>query len=204
MLRRFLLRNLFSDLVWHVPTKERILYLTFDDGPVPEATPWVISQLASYRASATFFCVGDNVQKHPGIYQDLLNAGHAVGNHTMHHLNGWKTPVNEYLDNTARCALHVMSTMFRPPYGKLKRRQLQALREKYAVVMWDVLSRDYDVSLTGESCAQSVIRRAAPGSIVVFHDSIKAFDRLKVALPAVLRHFSEQGYRFEKLTLKPS
>ena len=199
MLRRFLLRNLFGSLVWHVPARDPVLYITFDDGPIPEVTPWVLDTLDAYHAHATFFCVGDNVRKHPGVYAEVKKRGHAVGNHTMHHLNGWKTPTVKYIDDVNEGAGYIASTLFRPPYGRITRRQLGILKEQYSIIMWDVLSRDYEVGLSGQQCLQNVLRNAKPGSIIVFHDSLKAFPRLKEALPATLEHFHKLGFRFESL-----
>lgn len=184
---------------WSVPTSEKILYLTFDDGPIPEVTPWVLETLRSYDARATFFCVGDNVEKHPDIYRQIQLDGHAVGNHTYHHLNGWQTEHVTYLNNVRRCARMVKSRLFRPPYGRLMPRQREFLQRHFRIVMWDVLSGDYAPEITPEQCLQNVLDNARPGSIIVFHDSLKAERNLRFALPALLEHFAAQGYRFGRL-----
>jgi len=183
---RLLLKAIFGSLVWNIQTKDPLLFLTFDDGPIPEVTPWVLDQLEAAHAKATFFCIGDNVRKHPEIYRAVLEKGHAVGNHTFHHLNGWKTTNEEYFADTEKCSRLVQSPLFRPPYGKIKPGQVSKLKSDYKIIMWDVLSKDYDQSLSGEACLKRVIRNAGPGSILVFHDSLKAKDRLEFALPKVL------------------
>jgi peptidoglycan/xylan/chitin deacetylase (PgdA/CDA1 family) len=196
---RMLLHRLFRSFRWRMPAREKILYLTFDDGPVPAVTPWVLGLLEAYRAKATFFCVGENVTRHPEIYRELLTRGHATGNHTYRHRNGWMTSTSEYIADAERCREVVGSRLFRPPYGKIRPSQVWALRNNYELVMWDVLSKDYDVRLTGRQCLERVVRTAGPGSIVVFHDSVKAAPRLREALPGVLSHFHALGYRFEAL-----
>lgn len=184
---------------WSVPTEERVLYLTFDDGPIPEVTPWVLDTLRPYHAKATFFCVGDNVLKHTAIFRQILDEGHAVGNHTFNHLNGWKTEPAVYLNNVRRCARLVRSRLFRPPYGRLTPRQRAFLERHFKIIMWDVLSGDYDAAISPEQCLQNVLGNARPGSIVLMHDSLKAERNVRYALPAVLEHFAGKGYRFEKL-----
>ena len=194
-----LIQQLLPGFTWRKPSAQKVLYLTFDDGPIPEVTPWVMEQLRRYDARGTFFCVGHNVQKHPEVFDQLLEEGHAVGNHTFHHLDGWNTDTKVYVDNVAACATWVDSNLFRPPYGKLTPAKTQQLRPEYEVVLWDVLSADFDTRLTGEQCWQNVQRNARPGSILVFHDSLKAWDRLSYALPKTLAYFADQGYRFEAL-----
>ncbi|MFN4256636.1 MAG: polysaccharide deacetylase family protein [Saprospiraceae bacterium] len=194
-----LLQALAPSLLWHVETQEKVLYLTFDDGPIPDVTPFVLGELRRFGARATFFCVGDNVQKHPDIFAQILAEGHTVGNHTFNHLNGWKTPLEPYLENVAACAQLVDSQLFRPPYGRLRRAQRKALEGQYRIVMWDVLSGDFDLNIAGEQCLENVLQNALPGSIIVMHDSLKAEPRLRFALPRVLEHFSEAGYVFEEL-----
>lgn len=193
------IQNLFPNYTWKVPTEEKEVYLTFDDGPIPEVTPWVLEQLAEYNAKATFFCVGENVQKHPAVFKAVKAAGHTVGNHTYNHLDGWTTDNIPYFHNTRHSARITGSELFRPPYGKLKPKQAQFLQRHYRIVMWDVLSGDFDPNISKEQCLQNVIRNVAPGSIVVFHDSLKAKEKLEYVLPKVLQHLSEQGYRFEAL-----
>lgn len=194
-----LLQALAPSLLWHVETQEKVLYLTFDDGPIPDVTPFVLGELRRFGARATFFCVGDNVQKHPDIFAQILAEGHTVGNHTFNHLNGWKTPLEPYLENVAACAQLVDSQLFRPPYGRLRRAQRKALEGQYRIVMWDVLSGDFDLNISGEQCLENVLQNALPGSIIVMHDSLKAKPRLRFALPRVLEHFAEAGYVFEAL-----
>jgi len=196
------LKKLYPKLVWHIPVNQRVLYLTFDDGPHPVATPYVLDQLKEYGATATFFCIGKNVQQHPQIYRRILMDGHRVGNHTQNHLNGWKTDDRKYIDNIREAARHIDSGLFRPPYGRISNFQSAILRKEpfnYNIIMWDVLSADFDRALDGERCARNVIRHAKPGSIVVFHDSEKAWDRLRISLPKALGHFREKGYRFDAI-----
>lgn len=188
-------------MVWNIPTQEKTLYLTFDDGPVPEATPYVLDLLKQYNAQATFFCVGENVKKHPALFRRILDEGHATGNHTYHHLNGWKTKNHTYISNIGSADGLIHSRLFRPPYGKLKLSQYAHLKSHYSIIMWDVLSKDYDQSITGEQCLQRVIRKTKPGSILVFHDSIKAFERMQYALPRTLEYFSKKGFAFKKILL---
>lgn len=192
-----------SSLIWRMPaTTEKVLYLSFDDGPHPVATPWVLDELRRYHARGTFFCIGKNVKEQPQIYQRILSEGHRVGNHTFNHLNGWKTDDAVYLENIRAAMTYIDSDLFRPPYGKIGSFQTRLLRESpqhFKIIMWDVLSADFDTRLTGERCARNVLRYSRPGSIVVFHDSEKAFDRLRHALPATLEHFSRLGYRFESI-----
>ncbi|MBX2891523.1 MAG: polysaccharide deacetylase family protein [Saprospiraceae bacterium] len=194
-----LLQAFMPAYTWRLDTQERVLYLTFDDGPIPEVTPWVLDTLRPYQAKATFFCVGDNVVKHPAIFQQILEEGHAVGNHTYHHLNGWHTDAVPYLNNVRRCARVVKSRLFRPPYGRLTPRQRMSLVRHFRIIMWDVLSGDYDVHISPQQCLQNVLDHAQPGSIVLMHDSLKAQRNVRFALPAVLEHYAREGYRFEKI-----
>ncbi|MEY4595084.1 MAG: hypothetical protein RIQ47_1494 [Bacteroidota bacterium] len=191
-----LIQRLFSSLVWRIPQKDKIIYLTFDDGPIPEVTPWVLDELEKHNAKATFFCIGNNVRKHPDVYKKLQLAGHRIGNHTENHLNGWTVYNREYYMNIAQCRRVVKSDLFRPPYGKIRPSQIARIRENYRIIMWDVLSKDYDISLSGEEVYQRVVRNTTPGSIIVMHDSLKAEERLRYALPRILAHFTEQGYKF--------
>ena len=196
------IQNLFPNFTWRIPTSEKTLYLTFDDGPIPEITPWVLEQLRQAQARATFFCVGQNVDRHPEIFESLKLEGHAAGNHTFRHLNGWHTENVPYFQDVRRCARRVKSVLFRPPYGKLKPGQTHFLQRHYRIVMWDVLSADFDTQVTPQRCLDNVLSKVEPGSIVVFHDSLKAFPRLSYTLPRVLEHFSALGYRFESLEEK--
>ncbi|MBU6342507.1 MAG: polysaccharide deacetylase family protein [Bacteroidetes bacterium] len=195
-----LLQSIFSAFEWRIPTADPVLYLTFDDGPIPELTPWVLEILRRYKAKATFFCVGDNVRKHPEIFLQILKDGHKVGNHTYNHLNGWKTPDKTYLENVHKCANLVNSNLFRPPYGRITRSQQKELRNQFRLIMWDVLSGDFDAAITPQKCCDNVLRNARAGSIVVLHDNIKAAQNLRVVLPAILEHFSSIGYRFEAIS----
>ncbi len=190
---------LFPGLIWKMSGNHKEIYLTFDDGPIPEVTPWVLDVLKEYNARATFFCVGDNVRKHPDIFEKVIREGHTVGNHTYNHLSGWATENISYFHNIRHCARKVHSGLFRPPYGKMKPSQVQFLQRHYRIIMWDVLSGDFDRDITPEDCAQNVIQNAGPGSIVVFHDSLKAETNLRYALPHVLNYFTSMGYSFHAL-----
>ena len=198
------LKRLYPGLVWRPasPSDKKTVYLTFDDGPHPDATPYVLDELKRYGARATFFCIGKNVQLYPQIYRRILENGHRVGNHTQNHLSGWKVSDKKYLEDIRDAARYIDSDLFRPPYGRITRFQSKLLRGKpfhFQVIMWDVLSGDFDVSINAARCARNVIRHAADGSIVVFHDSEKAFPRLREALPAVLEHFTGLGYQLEAI-----
>ena len=199
----FWLRLIYRSCIWRKPTEDKVLYLSFDDGPHPEATPFVLEQLAKFDAKASFFCIGKNVQLHPEIYNAILAAGHVVGNHTQNHMNGWKNTTENYMADIQEATKLIDSNLFRPPYGRISFSQIKALRLDPAlpqqIMMWDVLSGDFDTNITGEQCANNVIQYAGPGSIVVFHDSAKAMDRLRIALPKVLAHFSKLGYQFKAL-----
>ena len=194
-----LIQNLLPTFTWRIPTEEKVLYLTFDDGPIPEVTPWVLDMLRQFNAKATFFCVGDNVKKHPSVFQQVLAEGHAVGNHTFNHLNGWDSENISFFHNVRHCAKLVKSSLFRPPYGRLTPKQSQFLTRHYQIVMWDVLSGDFDQSISKEDCLSNVIASTKRGSIIVFHDSQKAAERMMYTLPRVLEHFAAKGYRFESL-----
>lgn len=173
------------------------MYLTFDDGPIPEVTPWVLDQLAIADVKATFFCIGKNVKANPEIYDRLLAEGHQVGNHTMNHVKGWKTPFDEYIAEVNSCADLVKSKLFRPPYGRIGFRQFYYLRKKFRVVFWDVLSADYDANVSAQQCLRNVLDNIRPGSIIVFHDSLKAESNLRNTLPLVLKWLPLMGFRFE-------
>ena len=195
-----LLRSLTrKNLIWDIPGKSGKIYLTFDDGPIPEITPKVLDILERHNAKATFFCVGDNVSKHPEVYQQVVNAGHANGNHTFHHLNGWKTSVEEYINDVNKCSKLVNSPLFRPPHGRIRPSAIKRLRKEYQIIMWSVLTGDYDRTLTPEKVLKNAIDHTTDGSIVVFHDSVKASERMEFALTKTLAYFSEQGYEFRTL-----
>lgn len=192
-------KAIYPSLIWDISTKTKSVYLTFDDGPVPGVTDLILDMLKSYQASATFFCIGENVQRHPKIFDRILLDGHTIGNHTYHHLNGWKTADEKYFENVEACNLLINTPLFRPPYGRIGIKQIQHLRSQYAIYMWDVLSGDFDSDQTPESCAANVIRNAEVGSIVVFHDSEKARRNVLGALPKVLEYCAENGFAFKSL-----
>ena len=195
------LRAFYPNCTWKIPSKDKVIYISFDDGPHPEATPFVLAQLKAFNAKATFFCIGNNVLKYPTVYASILSEGHRIGNHTYDHLNGWKTDTDVYIENIKDAASLIESNLFRPPYGRISKKQIKAIKQTAGlpnqIVMWDVLSADFDIKLNGEDCAKNVIKHTKPGSIIVFHDSQKAWDRLSVALPIVLAYFSKLGYRME-------
>jgi peptidoglycan/xylan/chitin deacetylase (PgdA/CDA1 family) len=197
-----LIQALMPSYTWHVDTKDRFLYLTFDDGPIPEVTPWVLEILQQYDARATFFCVGENVQRYPVIFQQTLAAGHSVGNHTFNHLSGCSTDNIAYFHNIRRCARLVKSNLFRPPYGRIRPAQRAFLERHYRIVMWDVLSGDFDPCISSEQCLQNVVLNAQAGSIVVMHDSLKSEKKLRYILPRILEYFSGEGYRFEAVPVR--
>jgi peptidoglycan/xylan/chitin deacetylase (PgdA/CDA1 family) len=196
------IHKLFPHFTWRIPTTQKVIYLTFDDGPIPEVTPWVLAELKKYDAKATFFCVGENVCKNPTIFDQIIREGHLVGNHTFNHLNGWQTDDKDYLANVSLCQHYLADyqkdtkKLFRPPYGKLSTLQSKILRKDYQVVMWDVLSGDFDQKLAKEVCLQKAIHYTQKGSIVVFHDSEKAKKNLYFSLPRYLEYFSNQGFSF--------
>lgn len=194
-----ILKWLFPRYIWDIPSTEKVIYLTFDDGPIPEITPWVLETLAAYHAKATFFCVGDNVRKNHSTFQAILSAGHAVGNHTYHHINGWKSSLQNYLSDVAEADLLIPTTLFRPPYGRIKKNQATAVLASKSIVMWSVLTRDYAASLSPETCLRRSIKQTKNGAIVLMHDSLKAEKNLRYVLPRYLAHFSALGYRFEAL-----
>ena len=203
-----LLKRLYSGYVWDKfsdASTEKTLYLTFDDGPIPEVTPWVLDTLEEYNAEATFFCIGDNIDKNPEVFKHLLDSPHSIGNHTYNHLKGWKTNFEQYITNFEKTEALIANyrepqKLFRPPYGKITRHQAKAIKKKgYAIIMYDVIACDWDKEKSGETCLNYVIKHAQPGSIIVFHDSLKAESNMKYALPKVLKHFTEAGYTFKKL-----
>ena len=198
----WLIRKMYPECIWEIPTEEKILYLTFDDGPNPKATYFVLDELRRFHARATFFCVGKKVEENHETYKQVLFEGHKVGNHTYDHLNGWKTPDKEYLANIEKASLVIDSNLFRPPYGRISKFQLKAIENKrlqLTTIMWSVLSGDFDTSTKPESCYLNVIKNARKGSIIVFHDSDKAFPNLRIALPKTLEYFTEKGFVFKSL-----
>ena len=201
----WLLKKFYPECLWDIKTSEKILYLTFDDGPHPIATPFVLEQLKKYNAKATFFCIGKNVEEHFDIYKKIIEEGHSVGNHTYDHLSGWKTNDKTYLDNIFKAKKIIDSNLFRPPYGRITKFQLKQLQaEKYNLkpVMWSVLSGDFDEKVSAEQCYPTVVKNAKAGSLVVFHDSQKSIDTLQYALPLVLKYFSEKDFEFKSIPYK--
>jgi len=196
------LRLVYKNSIWSINTIEKILYLTFDDGPHPIVTPFVLDELNKMNAKATFFCIGKNVEAYPGIYNRIIHEGHATGNHTYNHFNGWKTSDSIFLDDIEKAIKFIDSNLFRPPYGKITGfhiRQLMSPRFQLKTIMWSVLSGDFDKKLKPEQCLENVLLNSAAGDIIVFHDSEKAYPSLKLALPETLKYFTEKGYRFEKI-----
>ena len=198
------LKRIYDSYIWSMPVNDKNLYLTFDDGPHPEATVFVLKQLKEHDALATFFCIGKNVVAYPDIYQQIINEGHGVGNHTYNHLNGWKTSNDDYMRDIALASQKIDTDLFRPPYGRITSFQAKNLKplmkgKEPKVIMWDVLSGDFDTACTPEQCLSNVVLASVPGSIIVFHDSEKAFSKLKYTLPRILHYFSEKGYSFKSL-----
>lgn len=198
---RWFIRKLFPGFVWNIPNATKTVYLTFDDGPTPDVTEWVLDILAQHQIKATFFCIGNNIEKHPDIFRKVVEAGHAVANHTFNHLNGWNTDNEKYFENIDACEKVMQDAntvrLFRPPYGKIKRSQKkEVLKRGYRIIMWDVLSADFDRTITPEQCLQNVIRNTTDGSVIIFHDSIKAQENLRHALPKAIEFLKEKGFRF--------
>ncbi|HVW16480.1 MAG TPA: polysaccharide deacetylase family protein [Mucilaginibacter sp.] len=198
----WLVRQLYPSLLWNKQRAGSSIFVTFDDGPIPIVTPFVLNILKKHDAKATFFCIGDNIKKHPEIFEQVENDGHAIGNHTFNHVKGWATEDQVYLDNFLQCDHLVHSKLFRPPYGRIKRSQIRLLRKaksELQIVMWDVLSGDFDQKLSPEACLQNVLKHTRPGSIIVFHDSLKAFDRLEYVLPRAMDEWRKRGWGFASL-----
>ena len=194
-----LIKSYYKSLIWNVHSMEKDIYLTFDDGPTEEVTSWVLDELKKYDAKATFFCIGKNVKKHPHLYERILNEGHVTGNHSYSHLKGWKVKNSEYFKDVIKCSKWVDSTLMRPPYGKIKKSQIKPLLKRYHIIMWDVLSGDYSNEISEEKCLLNVVNQAGKGSIVVFHDSIKAKKNLYYTLPKCLEHFHKMGFQFKSI-----
>lgn len=195
-----LLRLLYPELVWEVPVTEKKLFLSFDDGPIPEVTFTVLNMLNDYGVKATFFCIGDNAKKYPEVLRHVVEAGHAIGNHTMHHVNGWKTKTSKYALETEECSYFLPKTkLFRPPYGRISRQQIQVLKNQYKIVMWTNLSGDYLPNINPEKCLQGTLKANRNGTITVFHDSLKAKKNLLYVLPRYLEESLHQGYTFHTL-----
>lgn len=202
-----IIKHLFFNQVWDIPNSENTIYLTFDDGPTPEITERVLEILDKHQIKATFFCIGDNVRKHPEIVQKILSKQHSVGNHTYSHLKGWKTPTKIYISNTEACRMKLNSQftiqnsqIFRPPYGKITPWQSYKLRKLgYKIIMWDVLSKDYDANISAEKCYENVIQNVSSGSIIVFHDSNKAKENVLNSLEKTIETLKSKGFNFEKI-----
>lgn len=196
------IRNLFPGTIWRMPEQEKVIYLTFDDGPVEKETPWVMNLLNQYQIKATFFCVGENADNNQHLIQELLNNGHSVGNHAYNHLPAWKCSRSEYFNNIEKARPYIPGNLFRPPHGQLYPWYMKELKSRFSkVVMWDVLSMDYDKRLSKEQVLSNVTDNVRNGSVVVFHDSAKAWERLNYALPKSLDFLLEKGYRFEVLKM---
>lgn len=190
-------------MTWAFSGREKKIYLTFDDGPIPELTPWVLDELARHNARATFFCVGDNIRKYPQLFRRVFQEGHAIGNHTYNHLSGWRTPAKQYVENARRCEEVILvqtggsyAKLFRPPYGQITPWQYRLLAKTHRIIMWDCLTGDFDSRLSPEDCHRSALRAAYSGSIVVYHENLKAAPRLQYSLPLFLKYFSEEGFQF--------
>lgn len=200
-------KKMFPNYVWDIPTHTKDLYLTFDDGPTPEITDWTLDVLKQYNAKATFFCIGANIEKHPDIFQRVISEGHTIGNHTQHHVKGWKTKTKIYINEVLETEKQIQtyqskrSHLFRPPYGQIKLKQGKQLIDlNYKIIMWDVLSFDWQKEISEENCLKNVISKSKEGSIIVFHDSVKASKNMMYVLPKVLKYFSEAGYKFKALS----
>jgi len=201
-------KKMFPQYVWSIPTSEPVIYLTFDDGPTPEITDWTLKLLKKFDAKATFFCIGNNIEKYPELFRDIVSCGHAVGNHTHNHLKGWKTPTKNYLKNISKTEFIISShsyktNLFRPPYGRIRPKQAKQLMALgYHIIMWDILSFDWDKDISQETCLKNVVENTGKGSIIVFHDSVKASGNMIPVLPKVLEHYSKLGYTFKALEFK--
>lgn len=194
-----ILKSLFPGLTWEIKTSQKELFITFDDGPHPSITPWVLDTLDHYNAKSSFFCVGENVCRYPEIYNEIIKRGHSVGNHTHNHLNGWKVSNSEYYQNIKKAASNIESRLFRPPYGRISFSQIRKLRKEYSIFMWSILTYDFDSHISPERCFRNSVDQTKQGSIIVFHDSEKAKTNMEYALPKFLDYFSKKGYSFKKL-----
>jgi peptidoglycan-N-acetylglucosamine deacetylase len=195
-----LLRKFFGDVLWEMPVKEKLVYLTFDDGPHPTETGFVLEELRRHQAKGSFFCIGDNVRKYPDVYQSILDEGHTTANHSYNHLNGWKTETTAYITNVQQAATLIDSKLFRPPYGRITRKQVRKLKHLgYQTIMWSVISADFDQNISPQQCVNNVMKHVKAGSIIVFHDSDKASKNLRVALPEVLSKLCGLGYHFASI-----
>jgi peptidoglycan/xylan/chitin deacetylase (PgdA/CDA1 family) len=207
------IQRLYPERIWVFSRSSNSVFLTFDDGPIPEVTPWVLDELKKHNAKATFFCIGENVQKHPEVFQRILYEGHSVGNHTFNHLNGWKTATSEYIENIEKAKKQMHNSefkiqnsrlLFRPPYGKITSKQAKTLQKKgFKIVMWDIISYDYDTNVSEEKCLQNVLKNIRSGSVVVFHDSLKAEKNLRYVLPKVLEFLNENKLSASTINIIP-
>ena len=200
------IKKIFSNYVWNIPNTENKIYLTFDDGPTADVTEWVLEELKKQQAKATFFCIGKNIENNPDLFKKVITDGHAVGNHTFNHLNGWKTNSEDYLKNTFQCQSEISklkvanNKLFRPPYGKIKTSQSKRLRQSgYRIIMWDVLSADFDQTISPEKCLENVLQNVVSGSIIIFHDSVKAHKNLEYVLPRSLQILKDKGFKFDTI-----
>ena len=202
-----IIKTLFFNQVWTIPNNEKKIYLSFDDGPIPEVTPWVLNVLKQHNVKATFFCIGDNVRKYPEVFKQIISEGHQIANHSFNHLNGWKTDSKKYIENVIEAENEISKLtnsslkLFRPPYGKIKPNQSYKLRKLgFKIIMWDILSKDYDVNLLPENCELNVIQNVSSGSVIIFHDSKKASKNLSGSLPSVIEKLQKAGYTFGLLS----
>lgn len=196
----------YPELTWKTNSDSKEIYLTFDDGPIPEVTAFVLDELREYEAKASFFCVGENIEKYPKEFNQVINQGHTVGNHTFNHLVGWRTEDEFYDENVERCQFEIEKhtgkrnkKLFRPPHGRIKKSQIKRLKREYEIIMWTYLTGDFDSKLNSEICLSNAKKRIANGDVVIFHDSLKAYNNLKYTLPRFLKYFSEQGFQFKSL-----
>lgn len=194
-------RMLFPESMWRIPMKEKSVFLTFDDGPIPEVTPWVLDLLDQYEIKVTFFMVGDNVRKHPETFQEVIKRGHSVGNHTMHHLQGAKVRTRRYIKDIAEAHMLIKSPLFRPPHGFIRWKQAAAIKANMRIIMYDLVTRDYSKKLSGDDVLENVKRYTRNGSIIVFHDSLKAEKNLRYALPKAIEWLKQNGYKFLPLPM---
>ena len=188
------IQKIYSSLTWKIESKDSI-YLSFDDGPDPDVTPWVLDLLKSYDAKATFFCIGENAGRHPDLINQIISEGHSIGNHSYSHISGWTTKTDKYLEDVKKCRNIIDSNLFRPPYGRLKPNQLKNLQENYNIIMWDVMCGDFEEQLSNEKCYSNIVDNASPGSIILLHDTKQSFNKLKYVLPKVLDFFKDKSLK---------
>ena len=196
-----IVKRLFPSFIWSFPDEKKGIFLTFDDGPRPEVTPWLLDELDKYNAKATFFCIGKNVELFPHLYKEILRRGHSVGNHSYSHVKGWGMNTGDYVRDIDTAADSISSNLFRPPYARIGTNQARVLSERYRIIMWSIISRDYNNNLSGRACANNVIPYLEPGAIIVFHDSIKCANNLFAALPMVLEAIKDKGLICKRIDL---